>query len=112
MAVAFWKGEAVMRWKNPSTKVQNILIAPLAAPIAICALPVLLVMVAIAWPVQRYCEWSQARGWHRWFAWRPVYCGDWWDEDRPRKWVWLETVSRRTWVCGDTEYRWPEQVTE
>jgi hypothetical protein len=101
-----------MRWKNPSPEVQNILAAAIAIPVCIILIPALLAAFVIVWPIERYRQWSQSRGWHRWFAWHPVYCGDPWEDDRPRKWVWLEIVSRHTWQYGSTDYRWPEQVPE
>jgi hypothetical protein len=98
-----------MKWSNPSPKVQNILIAPIAIPAVIVLLPPILLAVGGEKLINWFLARQEARGWRPWFAWRPVYCGHRWS-DTPRKWVWLETICRHDWRDGDTEYRWPEQV--
>jgi hypothetical protein len=35
-------------------------------------------------------------GWHRWFAWHPVFAED------TGEWIWLEPVARR-WLGGQAE---------
>lgn len=102
-----------MKWSTPSTRVQNILIAPIGIPIAIVLFPAILVAWTTETLIQKYRGWRQSKGWHRWFAWHPVYCGDFWCLDEtPQKWVWLETVYRHQWWHGDTEYRWVHQVPD
>lgn len=93
-----------MKWHSPSERTQNILIAPIAVPLALVAAAIILPAIgvdrlisAMLKPFRAGLEWS------RWFAWRPVQTGDIWDDDR--RWVWLETVERRN--IRRVEYRLP-----
>lgn len=95
-----------MRWRPPSERVQMILLSPVFVPIAVAALPVIAVMVAMMWPIEKYGQWRRAQ--YRanpkrtWFAWRPVRFSGFW-EDVPDQWLWLETVQAR-WRGHDWEY--------
>lgn len=52
------------------------------------------------WAVREQFDTEQ---WHAWFAWRPVKIAG--------KWVWLETIERRSvWIachpCGEIEWEY------
>lgn len=46
--------------------------------------------------------WRRVGRWHKWFAWRPVFCDD------TSRWVWLEFVMRRSqagYIGAVTHYK-------
>jgi hypothetical protein len=83
-----------VKWRNPSRRTQDILIAPIAIPTAALAAVIILPAVGVVWCLNAAMKPFRAGPeWARWFAWRPVYTGDIWDDDR--RWIWLEMVERR-----------------
>lgn len=92
-----------MKWRAPSERTQLWLAAPIVVPVALlCAVwfaPLALVM----WLDHRRLARVRAKGWHLWFAYRPVKVGPWWNRGG---WVWLEMIERK--IGGeDSEYRLP-----
>jgi hypothetical protein len=79
-----------------------LLAAPIVVPVglilAIWFAPLALVM----WLDGQRRARLRAKGWHVWFAWRPVKTGPWWDRGG---WVWLEMIERN--VSRENEYRLP-----
>lgn len=82
-----------MKWKAPSQKVQDILIAPIAIPAALAFAVLILPCVPLIWEWNKWDDYRFRKPWHRWFAWRPVKLGAWYDKDR--RWVWLEMLERK-----------------
>lgn len=100
-----------MKWKPPSQRVQNILIAPVAIPAAVALAAIILPVVPVIWAWDKWDTYRFRKPWHRWFAWRPVKLGAWYDKDR--RWVWLEMVERvhdRFAAEGDWLYREPQGI--
>jgi hypothetical protein len=94
-----------MKWKPPTERSVNILVAPIAIPVVLIAAPVILACVPVWWALDKYETWLFGKGSHRWFAWHPVKTGDCFDRDR--RWIWLETVEREalTYPNRETIYR-------
>lgn len=86
-----------MRWKPPSERVRNRMLAPIVIPLAVVGVPVILTMVGL---LKLYELVFPERDWHQWFAWRPVR------HYRRDCWMWLEPVERRRmWAGGEKIYR-------
>lgn len=92
-----------MKWRAPSDRMQFLLLSPIIVPLAVlCAIWVAPVGLVV-WLDRRRRSRLYAKGWHVWFAWRPVKTGPWWDRGG---WVWLEMIERQ--VGGEeNEYRLP-----
>lgn len=101
-----------MKWQPPKERTVNMLVAPLAILAAIAAAVVILPCVPIWWALDKYERRLFDKGWHRWFAWRPVKTGEWHEGDR--RWVWLEKVERCacTYPHRKTVYRVIEAMTD
>jgi len=91
-----------MKWKAPSDRAAFWLLSPILIPIAVCAVPVFLPLAGLTWLERKWANYQAAKGWHEWFAWRPVKFNSW--SDRNGEWVWLERIKRRH--HGGWEY-WP-----
>lgn len=83
-----------MKWHAPTERTQLKLM-----------LPILIVMGIVAMIFTAFVRLDEARvarqrrkGWHRWFAWRPVRLGAY----RSDPWVWFEAIERHA-----REYRQP-----
>lgn len=83
-----------MRWQPPSERVQFALASPLVIPAAVFLAAVILPLVPLFIASDWWTRRQIAKGWHRWFAWRPVRFDGFW-YDMPSQWMWLETVERR-----------------
>lgn len=76
-----------MKWRAPTERTQLKLMLPILIPMGIAAMGfALFVRVHEAWIARQ-----RRKGWHRWFAWRPVRVGPY----RSDPWVWLETIERQ-----------------
>jgi len=100
-----------MKWRAPSDRTQMWLVAPVAVPLAILALPAILFYVAGTWITGKL---RPSFEWHPWFAWRPVPLDGWWSHvGRRGSWAWLTTVERRARPYDwPTEYRLPTPTKE
>lgn len=75
-----------MKWRAPTERTQQKLLLPILIPMGIAAIFfALFVRAHEAWIAR-----LRRKGWHRWFAWRPVRLGP----HRSDAWVWLETIER------------------
>lgn len=99
-----------MRWQTPSERTQLILMSPIILPIAAAGIVLFVVGSPLWWPLHKYYQHLDAKGWHPWFAWRPVYY-DGFMAGQPSKWIWLETVERCVPYNGRNAYR-PAQAIE
>lgn len=82
----------VVKWNPPSERTVNILVAPIAIPCAILLGAIILPLFPIFWAWEKWDRYRFRKPWHRWFAWRPVKTGAWYDKGR--RWVWLEMIER------------------
>lgn len=68
---------------------------PFIAPIVFIATVWFLPLVPFIWLVEKFFEWNnerkRAKGWHLWFAWRPVSSRGFY-YDRDDMYAWLETI--------------------
>jgi hypothetical protein len=84
---------------------------PIIAPLAVIAIAMFLLAAPILWPISKLRdligERRKAKGWHRWFAWRPVKLPGFYF-DRDDSFVWLETIDRK-WL-GGWSYRFPDEL--
>lgn len=92
-----------MKWKAPSERVQFIIAAPIAVPVALAAAVVLLPVAGLIWLEEQWAKRQRAKGRHVWYAWRPVKFDAFWYNDMDSCWFWLEPVDRR-WSRGRWEY--------
>lgn len=78
-------------------------IVPAGALLIIAMLPLMALQKTRAWLFP-------PRPWHPWFAWRPVRCNDWFDDDNYGSWFWLETVERWRGDPDQVEYRAAQRI--
>lgn len=84
-----------MRWQSPSDRVKMIVCSPVIIPAVIVMVPPCLAMAGLAWLGEQWNKRQRVKGWHSWFAWRPVYIDHFWHhDDLPSEWVWLDRVGR------------------
>ena len=91
-----------MKWKAPSDKATFWLLSPVLIPIAAASAPFFLTMIGLVWIDRKWANYQSSKGWHEWYAWRPVKFNSW--SGRNGEWVWLERIKRRH--HGGWEY-WP-----
>ena len=98
-----------MKWRAPSERVQGWLVAPIAIPAAACLFVLIAPAIPVIWAWDRWDRYRFRKPWHRWFAWRPVMLGEWFEDER--RWVWLEMVERvRAKYHSEWIYRLPAQA--
>ena len=91
-----------MRWRSPSDRAQFWLLSPILIPALVPLVIGLLPVAGVEWLRGKWKERQASKGWHEWYAWRPVKFNTW--SERNRQWVWLERIKRRH--HGGWEY-WP-----
>lgn len=92
-----------MKWRAPSERTQFWLAAPIVVPVALLCAIWLSPIALVFWIDGKWRARQRAKGWHVWFAWRPVKTGPWWQRGG---WVWLEMIER-TLDRDGYEYRLP-----
>lgn len=93
-----------MRWQAPTERTQQKLMLPILILLAIGSLPFVL-FVRLH---ERWFQRQRRKGWHGWFAWRPVRLGPY----RSDPWAWFERVDRcAADIRNEFVYRVPGGMT-
>lgn len=99
-----------MQWKAPSEKTQMVMLSPIIFPCAALMLVAIVVLSPVWFPLHLYRKWLDRKGWHNWFAWRPIFDDGDFFTGREARWIWLETVER--WVPKNSNAMYRSILTE
>lgn len=100
-----------MRFRPLTDREQTILAMPIIVPMVVFMAPFVCAAAPFAWSLHKFISWNydrrRAKGWHRWFAWHPVWLSGFY-YNRKDCYAWLEPVDRK-WN-GGWDYRHPNEL--
>lgn len=96
-----------MKWHPPTERTQLFLVSPIIVPLVAIAAIIFSPFIPLIWARVLWMRRQSRKGWHAWFAWRPVKLGVY----RDGRWVWGETIERKVREYRRSyEYRLPGEL--
>lgn len=96
-----------MKWHSPTERTQLFLVSPIIVPVVAIAAIIFSPFIPVVWARRCWMRRQARKGWHAWFAWRPVKLGQY----RDGRWVWGEAIERKVREYRRSyEYRLPGEL--